>query len=884
MDPIKTHDGQIVVVDPYGIVGTVPPAELGVLIQQGYRFASPEENHAQYLQNEYGNQPLAAAAEGVARSATFGGYDVAARALGAEEAVGARKRLNPGAALAGEIGGYALPGGAGALLGKAGKAAAGAVGLGEATGIGGRIAAGAVRAGAEGGLVGVQQTVSDVALSDHPLSAEAILSDLGSNVIYGAAVGGAIGAGTGTIGGILSATGSRVRARAQVVAQRLGIEGEIQAERAAIPKFEAKAELNPADFTPEEFARRKALLEKINAVHGKMMADIGGELSNTPLMADVDQFARQLRREGKPVPSALGATPEAPAAATANLRARTPEIPPKGGTLDLATPASSPGPEPIRSSDPPQVPENRVGAEPASSPPPDYQAQGRAGSTLAGAPPPELWPRIEAAYEKAQGKLSEVEERLEKVYRRDTIRDAGDTIPGGRGRGRPKNPEAGALPDLLEQHRRAVGNLVDLEAQVEAIRAAPAPVEPTMRRVGAPEAPVAARAELPRAPTARPLAEKPLALADTAASPAPAEAALPEKTAQGGPPSGMDEVGQMRERVADIGRGKGLLAPVGQLLRHLGGAAGFVGGQAIGHPFIGAAVGRWAGRGFDNLINGRGALGVQLKLRVGQFAGALQNGVSTFANMAPREAVVSRAPAPATSLLKGLSYAPPSDQPDRPARKGDELGKAFAARADELSRSITDMPGTQQRIHNALAGLRVIDPKSAAQVEETALRKLQFLYAVLPKNAALGTPFDGYSRGQRVSDAAIHDFARYAAAAEDPRRLVDELNAGRLTPQTVEATKAVYPETFSAVRQDLLGRVDQLQSLSYAKRVQLSVLFEAPLDSTMQPETVAALQKTFALEHDTNGGMAPPNKTLGSVKKQKTSAPEPTKAQQLSGT
>lgn len=914
MDPIKTDDGQVLMVDTYGRVGALPPESLGQAFVYGYRFATPEESQHQYLYNEYGNSPIAAGAEGLARSATFGLYDVAANAIGDEtrEAVASRREFNQGAARIGEIGGYLLPVGAANAVGKVGKGAATLAGLGEATGIGGRVAAGVVRGTTEGAAIGLQQTVSNTALSDHPLSAEAIMSDLGSNVLYGGATGGVLGGAGGALGGVLSEVSSRVRARAQVVADRVAAEGEAQAA----------------------------------------------------LYKSPDQLYSGI----------IGATPE-----QRMLPAHEP-TPPMGSPAPDVTPLPGGGtaaePVPIRSSEIAQVPENRVGAEP-------YQAQGKLGDTLGSGPPAELVPKIESAYQRAQMQVSEIESRMEKVYRRDTINDLGDTIQTPRrGAGRPRGAEDPHLEDLLAAHKKAVGNLVELQGQVDAIRAAPAPVEPTLRARPADVAPPPVAAP---APIADPGATADLRMG-RGLPPAPAAPASdvlgtdagPFKgtkleelqnylrlqkewwASHGGPDvEGGDSLTSARraagfedttahakfeeainKKLDELGIGKNTPPPgaetppapppdvvgpdmgqptpgpaprpappnnatvdvqvepggpskkvgggfagaaqkiAGGLGAHIAGAVGWGIGSKFGHPFLAAGLARAAFRAVKGAIGG-GSVGPAVGARIGELLGDFARGVEEVTSSIPRAGAAARKPEPATSVLKRLSYAPDGATPPPPVQRGDSLSSTFAKRAAELAASANNMPATQARIHTLLLGLRVENPKAADQVEQSAMAKLSFLWDKLPKNPGLGSPLDGFARGQRMSDAAVHDFARYAAAAETPQRMLDELAAGRLSPQTVEATKAVFPETFSAVREQLINRMDEMGKMPYARRVQLSVLFETPLDSTMRPETVAALQASFQNESGSPGGMKPPPGPANGPKN--FTPPMPTQAQSLAG-
>lgn len=914
-EPIKAVDGTIVMVDPYGHTGGVPVDQIGVLFNQGYRFATPDENLEAYRQQEYGNQPVAAAAEGVARSASFGLYDVGANALGLEEGVREREQRNKGAALGGEIGGYLLPSGAATAVGKIGKGAAALAGLGEATGIGGRVAAGVVRGTTEGAAIGLQQTISNTALSDHPLSAEAIMSDLGSNVLYGGATGGVLGGAGGALGGILSEVSSRVRARAQVVADRVAAESEAQA---ALNTGTPRIGSGTVDVTPEQ----------------RMLP---------------------------------------PHETTATSSPPTPDVTPlhSGGTAAESVP--------IRSSEVAQVSETMVGADPSVPiPSSEYQPAGKLGETNVSGPPPELVPKIEAAYQRAQMQVSEIESRMEKVYRRDTINDLGDTIQTPRrGAGRPRGAEDPHIEDLLAAHKKAVGNLVELQGQVDAIRAAPKPVEPTLRARAAEAAPApevagdpAATAQLrmgrgmPPAPATPasdilgseagpfkgtkldelnnylrlqkewwashggPDVESPsltesrraAGFEDTSAH-AKFEEAINKKLDELGigknrPPPGVEtppapppdvvgpDMGQpmpppaprpgpANNATVDVkvepggpsrkmgGGFAGVAQKVaGGLGAHIAGAVGWGIGSKFGHPFLAAGLARAAFRAVKGAIGG-GSLGPAVGARIGELLGDFARGVDEVTSSIPRAGAAARKPEPATSVLKRLSYAPEGSATPPRVQRGDSLSSTFAKRAAELAASANNIPATQTRIHTLLLGLRVENPKAADQVEQSAMAKLSFLWDKLPKNPGLGSPLDGFARGQRMSDAAVHDFARYAAAAETPQRMLDELAAGRLSPQTVEATKAVFPETFNAVREQLINRMDEMGKMPYAQRVQLSVLFETPLDSTMRPETVAALQASFQNESGSPGGMKPPPGPANGPKN--FTPPMPTQAQSLAG-
>lgn len=180
----------------------------------------------QHREDTFGTvgQEIITGAEGLARGASFGLSDMALTGLGISdpEAMKARREVNPTIATTSEITGAVAPallsGGTSAgvsatKLGvRAAKAASTAkkvlsatpaaqaaklglsiAGKGTGKGLAARAVAGGVSGAVEGGLYGTGQGISELAMSDKPLSAERIVSTLGSGALTGAAYGGAIG-------------------------------------------------------------------------------------------------------------------------------------------------------------------------------------------------------------------------------------------------------------------------------------------------------------------------------------------------------------------------------------------------------------------------------------------------------------------------------------------------------------------------------------------------------------------------------------------------------------------------------------------------------------------------------------------------------------------
>jgi hypothetical protein len=130
---------------------------------------------------------LKAAALGGLRTVSGGLTDVLASEDEQREYAGLREH-NPGASLVGEIAGGILPVGASGLASRIGAKVAGKGGGAVA-----QIARSGVSNAVEGGIQGVGSAVSELALSDDPLTFERAASVIGSNALFGGVTGGAVG-------------------------------------------------------------------------------------------------------------------------------------------------------------------------------------------------------------------------------------------------------------------------------------------------------------------------------------------------------------------------------------------------------------------------------------------------------------------------------------------------------------------------------------------------------------------------------------------------------------------------------------------------------------------------------------------------------------------
>lgn len=260
-EPISDDAGNVAVVSPAGSAGTVPADQLAAALRMGYRLEAPDEHRERRLQESYGDRPFTAAGLGALGALTFGGSDAILGGIGevqgGDNAIREIAGRNRGARAVGEIGGLLTGAGAAGLLTRAGEGAAKVTG----GGLMGALASGA----AQGGLVGAQQAVSEIALSEDPLTAESIAGTMFHHVLAGAALGGA----GGGLGELVGRAAGRVRGVFARAAEGLDAKAASMTEIAALKTAHA------AEFerlTTEATALRPQVMNDLRALRPDMKA------------------------------------------------------------------------------------------------------------------------------------------------------------------------------------------------------------------------------------------------------------------------------------------------------------------------------------------------------------------------------------------------------------------------------------------------------------------------------------------------------------------------------------------------------------------------------------------------------------------------------------
>lgn len=851
VEPVAQPSGrEVFVVHENGERGSIPEEQLAVAEKRGWRLETDSETRQARRAHDYGERSFDAFAQGAARSLTFGASDLALGAAGLGQDTALTKEFNEGAALAGEIGGALLPAGGGALGATAGKAATSAMrGAGETAGK--RILGGIAGGAAEGAVFGAGQGVSKVALDESPATAEHVLSTIGSDILYGAAFGGAVG-GTGST----LAEGARVaKTGAKNLAERMAkrdTDDALLAQYADLPEDIAKMDRPAlAKAEADEVKRLRAEADSVipkDHVHRLDRAALTAERKAAE--AEAKKVALQ---EGGQVLDNLNSYVEEirPMYARGSGRAAS-------DTIVEGMPGAMAGKTAVGRRGADTVAE--LGERDFTDTIVDMAKGKKAAKTIRG---------VEEGAEVMINGLGRSKKRIMQTL--DDPKGWLESPWGALSTRKALRKQEKILADSLRNGRLNLDpeNRLIVENWLAKNRAMQDEVSAFYSRVNNPRS---ARLD---------------ELDDAVTSYSDRLAASKERPTS----ERMEWIDRAKESFSDrLAAAKEAARPslVQQLAKQVGGGALASGMIGMGMPALAAFP-----MGFalaEAAVGSRmGSIGNRLARGAEASREAARKGVDNFLQVGKRAA---KAGLPiASKVLTATSFATPEQvaaSAQRPVRvSSNPRVKAYQARARELQ-AVTEpdpVTGKSKMTHAAMLQMAdrltvvgAISPKLQDEMLLVGERRLAFLADKLPKRP--GSPqFPIGPDTWHPSEYEIAEFGRYVDAVENPAGVLDRMGAGKMTSEDAEALRTVYPEIYGEIQDQLMAKLPELrENLPFEKRLMLSIYFEKPIDPSMDPETMKILQGNYAEEPGTKGGTSPAPAKFTSLRGNY--APKPTPSQE----
>lgn len=194
---------------------------------------------------------------------------------------------------------------------------------------------------------------------------------------------------------------------------------------------------------------------------------------------------------------------------------------------------------------------------------------------------------------------------------------------------------------------------------------------------------------------------------------------------------------------------------------------------------------------------------------------------------------------PMAALATKLFNAPGEKAERKPTKKTDPY-RDYEKRIAELATA--SQPGAvAEAVRKAVP---TADPHLQAELVAAAERKMSFLNDKAPKPMKLPTLLKG-DGDWKPSKLQLQQFSRYIEAANDPAGVLERLNdTGQVTYEAAETLRVVYPALYRAAQMRLMEKAPQLtERLPYPRRVALSILFQVPVDGTMDSDYVNFLRQ-----------------------------------------
>lgn len=254
-------------------------------------------------------------------------------------------------------------------------------------------------------------------------------------------------------------------------------------------------------------------------------------------------------------------------------------------------------------------------------------------------------------------------------------------------------------------------------------------------------------------------------------------------------------------------------------------------GQKLTAPLTSrlGVAGKAANSIVDSISNPGGAI-MRTAAGVGQVQARISQAVTKIAEQAGRPSVRRAIQIPSMKIVNSVRYHDEDTSHSSPAAK----------RAAEVRMAMRSPEAVKTKIYESLAPIRAHNPNLASRIAEVQVRKMEYLASKLPPEPKQKI---GTVHTEKFSRTFTEDFAKIVRAVEDPAAVIEDVAEGRVSPESVDALKNVYPELYQHVRVSLMDASAEIkQSWPYSVRLQVSMFYQVPLDDSLEPRNFQYLQ------------------------------------------
>lgn len=167
-------------------------------------------------------------------------------------------------------------------------------------------------------------------------------------------------------------------------------------------------------------------------------------------------------------------------------------------------------------------------------------------------------------------------------------------------------------------------------------------------------------------------------------------------------------------------------------------------------------------------------------------------------------------------------------------------------KVEQLDDHLKDYEKNPQKLLNVAGNLDHYAPAHSQALAKTAAGAVNYLNSIRPKPVQLA-PLDSKIEPTKAEKL---DYERKLSIAQNPLMALHHIKNGTLLPSDVDTLKTVYPAYYNKMSQEITNAMtDHLSndgSVPYKLRQSLSLFLGQPLDSTLTPQSIQAVQAMYA--------------------------------------
>ena len=148
-------------------------------------------------------------------------------------------------------------------------------------------------------------------------------------------------------------------------------------------------------------------------------------------------------------------------------------------------------------------------------------------------------------------------------------------------------------------------------------------------------------------------------------------------------------------------------------------------------------------------------------------------------------------------------------------------------------------------------------PDIASATINRSIAAFNFLSSKLPvpaRNSSMKlNPMLEINEKPIISKPELNKFMKYVDAVEDPIGVIDDLASGKVSNESIETLKTVYPLIFEQLKNSIIEKVAlSKEPIPFDKRILMGLIFDFVSDVSLEPKFMADVQILYAQEQQMN--------------------------------